>query len=80
LGELFLAMFRKEVILDVHEFPFFVDPFEGVAAITVIVAPPIRSAMVAEKHHTGMIGLRGQREKVKQGVIVKKKISGIPRL
>jgi hypothetical protein len=27
-----------------------------------------------------MIGLRGQREKVKQGVIVKKKISGIPRL
>lgn len=35
-------------------------PFEGVAAVAVVVSPSLRGSMVTEKHHTGMISIHCQ--------------------
>ena len=78
--KLLLAMFGKEVILDVDELPSFVYPLESVTTISVIMFPSIWSTMITEKHHTCVIGFGGERQQIKKGVVIQEKVLWVPRL
>jgi hypothetical protein len=58
------------MILDINELSSFVNPLECVAAIAVIVAPPIWCSVVTEEHHTCMIGLWCESKEIKEGIII----------
>ena len=47
-----------------------VHPLEGVAAVAVLVDPPIRCAVVGEEHQTCVIALGRATEEVEGGVVV----------
>lgn len=49
-----------------YEFALLVDPLERMAAVAMLVAPSLRSAMVAEKHEPCMVGLRRTSQKIKK--------------
>ena len=63
-------MLGKEMILNIDEISFLINPLECMAAIAVVVTPSIRSTVITEKHHACMVGLGRQSEKVEQGVII----------
>ena len=46
LGQLLLAVLGDEVVFDPDEFAVLVDPFEGVAAVAVLVDPAVGGAVV----------------------------------
>jgi hypothetical protein len=47
LGELLLTVLGEEVVLDVDELALLVDPFEGVATVTVVGVLPRRSKVAS---------------------------------
>jgi hypothetical protein len=77
LSELLLAVLRNEVVFDVYEPAFRVDPFEGVASVSVETAPSLRGAMITEEHQAGMVALRRIGQEIEYPVIIKKKVLGI---
>ena len=73
-------MLGNEVVLDVDEFTLSVDPLEGVATVAVVEAPANGSAVVTEEHETGMVALGCVRQKIKDGIVVRKEVPGVTSL
>lgn len=69
-------MLGEEVVFDVDEFAFLVDPLECVAAVAVVVGPAIRSTVVGEEHHTCVVGFGCEGEEIKEGVVVEEEVLG----
>jgi hypothetical protein len=76
LSELLLPVLGDEVVLDVDKLALGVDPFECVAAVSVLVAPAFGGTMIAEEHETGMIALRSICEQIEERVIIGKEVLG----
>lgn len=73
-------MLGDKVVLDVDKFASLVDPFEGMAAISVIKAPALGSSVIAEEHEAGVVGLRGVGEQIKEGIKIEEKVPGVTTL
>lgn len=56
IGKLFLVVFGEEGVFDVYEFIFFVDLFECVVVVVMVVLLVNRSVVVWEEYEVGMIG------------------------
>lgn len=80
VGERLLSVLGNEVILDVDEFAVLIHPLEGMAAISMVEAPALRSSMVAEKHEARVVGLWGIGKQVEQGIKVQKEVPGVAAL
>lgn len=80
LGELLLATFGDEMILDVDEFAFSIHPLKSMAAVAVVVPPANGSAVVAEEHQTSVVALRCVCKEVEQRIVVGKEVLGVARL
>ena len=75
--ELLLAVLGDEVVLDVDKLSVGVNPFEGVAAVAVVEAPAVGSAMVAEEHEACMVGFGGVGEEVEESVVVQEEVGSV---
>lgn len=74
LGKLLLPMFGEEVVFDVDEFTFLVNPVKSMASVAVFVDPAIRCAMITEEHRSGMIALRNAGQEIEDGIIVQEEV------
>ena len=59
VGKLLLSMLGNEMVLDVDKAAILIDPLEGVATISVVETPALRSSVIAEEHETGVVTLGG---------------------
>jgi hypothetical protein len=77
LGELFLAVLGDEVVFDPDELAVLVYPFEGVAAVAVLVDPAVGCAVVGEEHQTSVVAFGCQAEKVESRIVVEEEVLGV---
>ena len=56
------------------------EPLKGMAAITMRAPPALRSAVVTEEHHSGMVGLGSVGKEVERGVVVQEEVLRVPLL
>lgn len=59
---------------------YLVHPFESVAAVTVLIDPAIRSAMVRKEHQTSMVALRCVCEQIEGRIVVEQEVLGVASL
>jgi hypothetical protein len=84
MGELFLTVFGKKVILDIVYLTFIVYPisveavsnipFESMTSISVIETPGFRCSVVTPEHHSSMHTLWNVRQEIKCTFPINKEI------
>ena len=67
-------MLGDEVVFDIDELTFCIDPFKGMSSVSMTITPSFGCTVITEEHEAGVVTFGCIFQKVKYTIVVEKKV------